>query len=64
MEKMGTGGDEGAEHLTLGSTELGEGIDEVLVEVGGPLETGLGVRRRRQHQARRPSGPSRPYGDG
>ena len=63
-------GDEGAEHLILGSAELGYGIDDVLVEVGGPLETGLGVRRRRQHQARRPVGarhlarPGRPCGDG
>lgn len=36
--------------LTSGATELSDGVDEALMEVGGPAEAGLGVRR--QHQTR------------
>ena len=40
----------GEEWLTLGSAELGHGVDETLVEVGRPPQPGLGVRR--QYKAR------------
>jgi hypothetical protein len=54
MEKMGGREEEWSKNLTLGPAELGDGVDEALVEVGGPPEAGLGVCR--QHQARRAAG--------
>jgi hypothetical protein len=54
MEKMGGREEEWSKNLTLGPAELGDGVDEALVEVGGPPEAGLGVRR--QHEARRAAG--------
>jgi hypothetical protein len=56
MDKMGRGRERkgGAKNLTFCPAELGDGVDEALVEVGGPAEPGLGVRR--EHEARRAAG--------
>jgi hypothetical protein len=45
--------------LTVGPAELGDGIDELVVEVGGPPQPGLGVGRQNHARARPAATPVR-----
>ena len=55
---LGEEGGREAEMLTVGPAELGDGVDEAVVEVGRPAEPGLGVGR--QHDARPAAVPVQP----
>lgn len=43
--------------LTIGATELGDGVDEAIVELGSPTEARLGVAREEVAGVSREVGP-------